>query len=96
MNDNQKLKVTAERLGVAFDHMPRHIAIIMDGNGRWAKAKGLPRTQGHIQGGRIVERVAQHCVDLGIEYLTLYSFSLENSLSRRLQRKASRNIQGQH
>jgi len=58
--------------------MPRHIAIIMDGNGRWAKKKGLPRAHGHREGAKTVESIAQHCVDFGIECLTLYSFSMEN------------------
>ena len=50
----------------------------MDGNGRWAQEKGLPRMQGHREGAKTVEKIAQHCVDLGIESLTLYSFSIEN------------------
>ena len=50
----------------------------MDGNGRWAQHNGLPRAEGHRQGGKTVERIAQCCVDLGIESLTLYSFSMEN------------------
>lgn len=58
--------------------MPRHIAVIMDGNGRWAQKKGLPRVQGHREGAKTVEKIAQHCVDLGVESLTLYSFSIEN------------------
>ena len=58
--------------------MPRHIAIIMDGNGRWAQKKGLSRAEGHRQGAKTVEKIAQHCVDFGIESLTLYSFSIEN------------------
>ncbi len=69
---------TAERLGVAVEQMPRNIAIIMDGNGRWAQEKGKARGAGHRKGGRIVERTALDCVDLGIESLTLYSFSIEN------------------
>ncbi len=73
-----KLKRTAKRLGIQFEQMPRNIAIIMDGNGRWAQRKGLPRAEGHNQGGKIVETIALHCVDLGIESLTLYSFSIEN------------------
>jgi len=60
------------------EHMPRHIAIIMDGNGRWAQKKGLPRAKGHRQGAKTVEKTAQYCVDFGIESLTLYSFSIEN------------------
>jgi len=74
----EKLKKTAERLGLVVEQVPRHIAIIMDGNGRWAQKKGLPRVEGHNQGGKTVERIAQYCVDLGIESLTLYSFSIEN------------------
>jgi undecaprenyl diphosphate synthase len=74
----EKLKKTAERLDVAPEQMPRHIAIIMDGNGRWAREKGLPRVEGHTQGGKMVETIALRCVDFGIESLTLYSFSIEN------------------
>ena len=74
----EKLEKTAERLGLTAEQMPRHIAIIMDGNGRWAQKKGLPRAKGHRQGGKTVEKIAQCCVDFGIESLTLYSFSLEN------------------
>ncbi len=58
--------------------VPRHIAIIMDGNGRWAKAKGLPRTAGHQQGVETVKKVTEEAVRLGVEYLTLYTFSTEN------------------
>jgi len=74
----ENLAVTAERLGVSPSQLPRHIAIIMDGNGRWATQRGLPRFEGHRQGGKTVERVVQHCLDLGIECLTLYSFSMQN------------------
>ena len=74
----EKLKITAERLGLTPEQMPRHIAIIMDGNGRWAQKKGLPRVEGHRQGGKMVETIALRCVDFGIESLTLYSFSIEN------------------
>ena len=74
----EKLKETAKRLGLRPDQIPRHIAIIMDGNGRWAKKKGLPRVEGHREGGKTVEKIAQCCVDFGIESLTLYSFSIEN------------------
>ena len=74
----EKLKKTAERLGLQLERMPRHIAIIMDGNGRWAQKKNLPRAAGHRQGGKTVEKIAQHCVDFGIKTLTLYSFSIEN------------------
>jgi undecaprenyl diphosphate synthase len=74
----EKIEKTAERLGLATEQIPRHIAIIMDGNGRWAQKKGLPRAEGHRQGGKTVEEIAQCCVDLGIESLTIYSFSMEN------------------
>jgi len=58
--------------------LPRHIAIIMDGNGRWAKARGLPRAQGHRAGAESVRDAVETCTQLGIEYLTLYAFSSEN------------------
>jgi undecaprenyl diphosphate synthase len=74
----EKLEKTAKRLGLTTEQIPRHIAIIMDGNGRWAQQKGLPRAEGHRQGGKTVEEIAQCCVDLGIESLTIYSFSIEN------------------
>ena len=73
-----KLKRTAKHLRIQFEQMPQHIAIIMDGNGRWAQRKGLPRAEGHNQGGKIVEKIALHCVNFGIKSLTLYSFSIEN------------------
>ena len=57
---------------------PRHIAIIMDGNGRWAKQRGLPRTAGHAAGAESFRRIANHCRALGVEYLTVYAFSTEN------------------
>ena len=74
----QKLNETAERLGLPPEQMPSHLAIIMDGNGRWAQRRHLPRVEGHSQGAKIVERIALDCVDYGIESLTLYSFSIEN------------------
>ena len=58
--------------------MPRHIAIIMDGNGRWAKKRGLPRTAGHAAGAEAFRRIANYCRTLGVEYLTVYAFSTEN------------------
>ncbi len=57
---------------------PRHVAIIMDGNGRWAKARGLPRIAGHRRGADAVRRVVTGCRELGIDFLTLYAFSSEN------------------
>ena len=58
--------------------LPRHVAIIMDGNGRWAQAQGQPRTFGHAAGARTVRQMIEECGRLGIGYLTLYSFSTEN------------------
>ena len=63
---------------VDLDHLPRHIAIIMDGNGRWAKRRGLPRTAGHKVGAEVFRTIATYCKDLGIDYLTVYAFSTEN------------------
>ena len=57
---------------------PAHIAIIMDGNGRWAKERGLPRIKGHEQGAESVRAVTEACVELGVEFLTVYAFSTEN------------------
>ena len=68
----------AKRLGVDVSKFPKHIAIIMDGNGRWATNRGLPRFQGHRQGARTVEKIVDYCVDIGLECLTLYSFSMQN------------------
>ena len=58
--------------------VPRHVAIIMDGNGRWAKKRLLPRKAGHVQGSRVAEQICEDAYDLGIEYLTIYAFSTEN------------------
>ena len=57
---------------------PRHIAIIMDGNGRWAQKRGLPRTAGHKAGAETFRRIATYCKDIGVQYLTVYAFSTEN------------------
>ncbi len=57
---------------------PKHVAIIMDGNGRWAQQQGLPRLMGHEAGSKSIERCVQACIDSGVEYLTLYAFSSEN------------------
>ncbi len=58
--------------------LPRHIAVIMDGNGRWAKKRGLPRTLGHAAGAEAFRRIANYSKEIGIEYLTVYAFSTEN------------------
>ncbi len=58
--------------------MPRHVAIILDGNGRWAKSKGMPRNYGHVQGAKAVEVICEEAWRMGIQYLTVYAFSTEN------------------
>ena len=58
--------------------LPRHIAIIMDGNGRWAQKRGLPRTMGHKAGAETFRRIATYCKNIGVQYLTVYAFSTEN------------------
>lgn len=63
--------------GAAAD-LPRHIAIILDGNGRWAKKRGLPRSAGHAAGAETFRRIATYCKNIGVEYLTVYAFSTEN------------------
>ncbi|MGI4851240.1 MAG: isoprenyl transferase [Janthinobacterium lividum] len=60
------------------DRVPKHVAIVMDGNGRWAKSKGFGRLKGHIQGAQSLKRVIKSCLDLDIEYLTVFAFSTEN------------------
>ena len=71
-------KPKAEQVQVDFDHLPRHVAIIMDGNGRWAKRRGLPRTAGHAAGAETFRTIATYCQKIGVEYLTVYAFSTEN------------------
>lgn len=63
---------------VAVMDAPKHVAIILDGNGRWAKAKGMPRNYGHIQGAKAVEDACEYAWNMGVEYLTVYAFSTEN------------------
>ena len=62
----------------AGENVPRHIAIILDGNGRWAKKRGLPRTAGHAVGSETFRKIALYCRDIGVDYLTVYAFSTEN------------------
>jgi undecaprenyl diphosphate synthase len=57
---------------------PKHIAVIMDGNGRWARKRGLPRSRGHLEGANAARRCVETCLEIGVEYLTLYTFSTEN------------------
>ena len=65
-------------LQVDFQKLPRHIAIVMDGNGRWAKKRGLPRTAGHAAGAETFRSIATYCKEIGLDYLTVYAFSTEN------------------
>lgn len=58
--------------------LPQHIAIIMDGNGRWAKKRGLPRSAGHVAGAKTFKKIARYCNKIGLKYLTVYAFSTEN------------------
>jgi undecaprenyl diphosphate synthase len=71
-------KITPSPVTSKWDKVPQHIAIIMDGNGRWAQQRGLPRLAGHRAGTENVRRIMEACVDLGIKILTLYAFSTEN------------------
>ena len=71
-------KVSHKAGQVDKSRLPRHIAIIMDGNGRWAKKRGLPRTAGHKVGAETFRKIALQCKALGVEYLTIYAFSTEN------------------
>jgi len=61
-----------------MNRIPQHVAIIMDGNGRWAQQRGKERTEGHIRGVEVVRKIMENAVELGIKYLTLYTFSTEN------------------
>jgi len=76
-NDSNSDVVYQNRLKTAGS-IPTHIAIIMDGNGRWAKSRGLPRVAGHKKGVKTVKDIVKACVQLGVRYLTLYTFSTEN------------------
>jgi undecaprenyl diphosphate synthase len=78
MDETAPAVAKAREAGVDFSRLPRHIAIIMDGNGRWAIQRGLPRLVGHRQGYRTVRRVVKDCADLGVQMVTLYTFSTEN------------------
>jgi len=77
LRGNQNNTVEETQLEVP-ERVPRHIAIIMDGNGRWAKQQGLLRVVGHESGTKSVREVVEACAEVGIKYLTLYAFSTEN------------------
>ena len=74
---SQSDKALQEELKKSGD-IPTHIAIIMDGNGRWAKKRGLPRVAGHRRGVETVREIVETCAEIGVKYLTLYTFSTEN------------------
>lgn len=74
-NKNQPIQ---SEFGLDFHNIPEHVAIIMDGNGRWAKQRKLPRIKGHYQGMQTVKKITKVASDIGIKYLTLYAFSTEN------------------
>lgn len=67
-----------KRKTIDFEKLPRHVAIILDGNGRWAEKRGLPRSAGHREGAKAVKRIIEYAYDLGIRYLTFFAFSSEN------------------
>jgi undecaprenyl diphosphate synthase len=74
----KKKKVRASAGEVDYSRLPRHIALIMDGNGRWAKKRGLPRKAGHAMGAETFRTIALYCKEIGLEYFTVYAFSTEN------------------
>ncbi|MBO5887177.1 MAG: isoprenyl transferase [Bacteroidaceae bacterium] len=76
MKDN--IEATFDGIQLDKNNIPESIAIIMDGNGRWAQEKGLPRSSGHIQGVENVTRITSECARLGVKFLTMYTFSTEN------------------
>jgi undecaprenyl diphosphate synthase len=78
IESNEQALAILKDLGIEPGQLPRHIAIIMDGNGRWAKQRGWPRVLGHQQGAVVVDTMTKIASRLGIQYLTLYSFSIEN------------------
>lgn len=73
-----KKKEKTESLDISGIELPKHIGIIMDGNGRWAKKRALPRSAGHTAGAQTFRKIARYCSNIGIKYLTVYAFSTEN------------------
>ncbi len=78
LNTKEMIAAARAELGVPDDRFPRHVSIIMDGNGRWAQKRGFPRPVGHVEGAKIVRRIVTEGARLGLEALTLYAFSFEN------------------
>ncbi|MBQ9912793.1 MAG: di-trans,poly-cis-decaprenylcistransferase [Clostridia bacterium] len=75
-----------------FEVLPEHIAIIMDGNGRWAKNRGLKRTEGHKVGAKVFEEICEYCAEIGVKYVTFYAFSTENWKRSKLEVTAIMNL----
>ena len=71
-------KKQPQEISIADIELPAHVGIIMDGNGRWAKKRGLPRSAGHTAGAQVFRKIARYCSNIGIKYLTVYAFSTEN------------------
>ena len=71
-------KKSKKREEIDFNNLPRHIGVIMDGNGRWAKRRGLPRSAGHSAGAETLKKIVTECNKMGIKYITVYAFSTEN------------------
>lgn len=76
--DESQVKKVKDKNLVPVEHLPRHVGIIMDGNGRWAKQRGLIRTAGHMQGAKTFKEISLYCADRGVQALTFYAFSTEN------------------
>lgn len=77
-NSKKTEEYTDDKINIDLNSIPKHIAIIMDGNGRWAKERNLPRTMGHKAGVEAIRGIVKECSNLGVRYLTLYAFSTEN------------------
>lgn len=75
-----------------FENLPTHIAIIMDGNGRWAKQRGLPRTEGHKVGAEVFRSICEYCTEIGVKHVTFYAFSTENWKRSKLEVTAIMNL----
>ncbi|MCD6365448.1 MAG: isoprenyl transferase [Planctomycetes bacterium] len=75
---SEAIRAARNELGVDEAHIPTSVAVIMDGNGRWARAHGLPRTTGHMEGSKVVRKIVTESARLGLSSLTLYSFSIQN------------------
>lgn len=85
-----------EHINVPIEKLPKHVAIIMDGNGRWAENRGRERTYGHLKGARVAKATIETCAELGIEHLTLYAFSTENWLRPKFEIAFLMSLLGRH